>query len=137
MKRLASSFATLLFATSVGFSADEAPTYNLKTEAQVTGNITAVNEISTGALPGVYVTVKGKDGSLEIYLAPADFVKLFDVKLKVGSEVAATVSKVKLGDKDIALARLFEIGKVDLILRDPKGIPQWLWMIRPVIPTGL
>ncbi len=137
MKRSASSLATLLLASSAAFAADPAPSYNLKTEIEITGTISAVNEISTGALPGVYLTVKTKNDTLEMYLAPAEFIKIFDVKLKPGAEITATVSKVKLEDKDIALARVLAIGKVDLILRDAKGTPQWLWMMRPSIPTGL
>lgn len=135
--KLASSLTTLLIASSGVFAGDPTPGYNLKTETEITGSIGSVSQISTGALQGVFLTVKTKGDTLDVYLAPADFIKIFDVQLKPGVEITATGSKVKFGDKEIMLARAVGIGKVDLILRDPKGTPQWLWMNRHDIPTGL
>ena len=139
MNRIASSLVTVVLATAAfGGGKDQAPAepvYDVKTEVQIDAAVSGVKEVSTGALKGVFLSVKSKSETMEIYLGPADFVKMFDVKFKNGDEVVVTGSKIKFEERDVVLAREVEIGKIILRLRDQKGTPNWLWLKQ--IPTGL
>jgi len=101
--------------------------------------IGGVHEISSGALVGVYLTVKTRTADVELYLGPSEFIKMFDVHFKSGDDIRATGSKVKFENKDLVLARELEVGKslITLTLRDAKGTPQWLWMTKRPVPTSI
>ena len=111
------------------------PSYDSKTEVTVDANIVGVREVTTGALQGVFLTVKVKGESMDWYLGPSDFIKLFEVEFKTGAEVSGVGSKVKFEDKDLVLARMVKIGKVELTLREADGTPYWQW--KTAIPSGL
>jgi hypothetical protein len=133
MKLIAGSLLTML----LGFAGSPAPVYDAKTEVGFIGNVSGVRETSKGELKGVYLTVKTKNEEFDVYLGPSMFVDIFGVNFKKGAEVTFTGSKVKFEDQDLILAREVHIDNTVLILRDAKGIPQWLWMLKRDVPTGL
>jgi hypothetical protein len=147
MNRIASSLITLLFAFSASstFGGDKdapapTPSYDPKTEREFVGPISDIHEISSGALQGVYLTIKTRTDTVAVYLGPADFIKVIDVQFrdefKNGNTVKAIGVKVKFESKDIVLAREVGMSQITLTLRDAKGAPQWLWMTNPDDPTG-
>lgn len=143
MKRIAGSLFTLIFALGTASAFDgntivssPAPSYNPKTELEVSGQIAGVREASSGVLRGTFLTVKTRTATVEVYLGPTDFIKMFGVELRNGDDVTAVGSKVKVENKEIVLGRDLEVGKVKLTLRDEKGDPNWLWMNKTEIPTG-
>ena len=141
MTRLRSSLLSFLMVMPGVFAgakdpAVTAPAYDTKTETQFEAIVGEARQVSSGALIGTFLTVKYKGESLDVYLGPDEFVKLFEVQFKAGHEVQVTGSKVKFEGKDLILAREVEIGKVTLRLRDGQGSPNWLWM-KKSFPTGL
>ena len=113
-----------------------APQYDPKTESSFTGTITKVHEAG-GALDGVYVTVATKTETHEVYLAPASFVRMLEIPLKTGLTVELTASSITFEAKPLMLARGLTIGKNQYTLRDRSGVPNWLWLTRNAVPTGL
>jgi hypothetical protein len=115
-------------------AAIDVPQYNIKTEVDFIGAIAKVREVPRGeALAGIHLTIQSKGDAIEVYLGPADFIKLMDVPLRAGSkDVGVTGSKVKFDGNDLVLARELRVGKTVLSLRDEKGFPNWLWVTRGI-----
>lgn len=113
------------------------PAYDRGSESKFLGKIAEVREVPKGELPGgIYLTVKTEKGdSVNVYVGPREFVKIFDVTFKAGEEVEVLASKVKFEGGDIFLAREIRMGQVTLILRDDTGAPNWEW--GKAFPTGL
>jgi len=108
------------------------PQYNVKTEVDFIGAIVKVREVPRGeAFAGIHLTIQSKSDAIEVYLGPADFIKLMDMPLRAGlKDVGVTGSKVKFEGNDLVLARELRIDKTVLSLRDEKGFPNWLWATR-------
>ena len=115
------------------------PTYNVNTEMDFTGNIVKVREATANdAFAGTYVTIQVRTGVLEVYLGPANFIKLLDLKLRPGPKVVAvTGSRVTFEGNDLVLAREVRVDNTVFSLRDRKGVPSWIWSGLGAIPTGL
>jgi hypothetical protein len=150
MKTITSSVLTAMLGiwASPAFCADPATgankepgavaQYDLKTEITFTGSIVKVQEVAAGKdFAGVHVTIQSPSKELfEVYLAPASFIKMLDVPLKIGlREVDVTGSKITAAGGDLVLARELSIAKTTFVLRDSKGAPNWLWSV-PQLPTG-
>jgi len=112
------------------------PAYDSKTEIQFQGSVTEVRQVSSGALTGTFLTVKSKSESVDLYLGPPEFIKLFNMQFKDGDAVEVIGSKVKFDGADLVLGREVRLGKTTLVLRDAKGSPNWLWMSKG-FPSGL
>ena len=141
MKIITSSLVTLLvaFGTANAFDGNKTksePAYNPKTEVEVSGPVSAIHEVSEGALQGIHFSVKMKTQTIELFLGPSNFLKFFNVDLKNGDTVTVIGSKVLFEEKDIVLVRELQMGKITVTFRDAKGEPQWLWMSKPDLPTG-
>lgn len=136
MKLIVESALALLLTS--GSTWGDAPQYDLKTEASFEGSITEIGQMpASQPLEGMFIKIKTKVETVTIFLGPLDFIKVFDFTFRKGDDVAATGSRVKFGDGDLILVRTITIGKITLTFRDPKGNPNWLWMKRIPIPTGL
>ncbi len=69
--------------------------------------------------------MKSKASTLDAYLAPADFLKIFKTNFPVGTEVRVIGSKVSFGNTEVILANEVNIGATAIILRDGNGAPVW------------
>lgn len=98
------------------------PVYNPATVVNVDGVITAAHQVSTGAMQGMHLTVKAKSGTLDVYLGPTDFMRIFKTNFPVGAEIEVVGSKVA---GDTILSRDIEIGQATINLRDANGVPNW------------
>jgi len=92
---------------------------------------------AAGALDGVYLKVETKTDAFDVYLAPAAFVKMLEIPLKTGLTVEITGSLITFEGKPLMLARDLKIGKNLYSMRDRNGVPNWLWLTRNNVPTGL
>lgn len=118
--------ATVLAASTEPVKASSEPVYNPATVVDVDGTIAAVKQVPAGsALEGVHLTVKTKAGSLDVYLGPADFLRIFRTNFPVGAEVEVVGSKAKFQGSDVILTRDVAIGQATITLRDPNGAPEW------------
>jgi hypothetical protein len=119
-------FADFMFATSVSGSAANEPAYNPAAMVEVVGTVTAVRQVPAGSpLEGVHLTVKSKAATIDAYLAPADFLKIFKTNFPVGSEVRIIGSKVTFGNTEVILTYEVNLGATSIILRDGSGAPVW------------
>jgi hypothetical protein len=114
------------------------PDYDLKTETKISGSVTEVIQVPPGsALEGTQLKIRNYLETAVVYLGPPEFIKIFDFKFHAGEEVEITGSKVKCGTNELILARRVSVGNTLIVFRNEKGTPQWLWMKRMPMPTGL
>ncbi len=117
--------ANMSASNSAGSKTNE-PAYNPATMVEMQGTITAVRQVPAGgALEGVHLTLKSKTSTVDVYLAPADFLKIFKTNFAVGYDVRVLGSKVSFGNTDVILANEVNIGVTSIILRDGSGAPVW------------
>jgi len=102
------------------------PVYNPATVVDVDGVITGVRQVPAGsALEGMHLTVKSKSGSIDVYLGPTAFMRIFHTDFPVGAEVEVIGSKVKFQNNDVILTRDVAIGAATINLRDASGAENW------------
>ncbi len=102
------------------------PAYNPATAVAISGTVTGVRVVPAGQpLEGVHLAVKTKTGTVEVYLAPKNFMDFLKSNYVPGDEVEITGSRVKSGNSDILLAREVDDGRDVIDLRDLNGAPVW------------
>jgi hypothetical protein len=117
--------APMLASNAPGSKANE-PAYNPAAMVDMQGTITAVRQVPAGSpLEGVHLTLKSKASTIDVYLAPADFLKIFKINFPVGYEIRVLGSKVSFANSDMILANEVNIGVTSIILRDGSGAPVW------------
>lgn len=76
--------------------------------------ITGVHEAPAGsALPGLHAEAKVKGKVVDIYIAPMDFVRKYDVRVKPGEEVHLVGTETVEGNADVVLGREITTGTLD------------------------
>ena len=106
----------------------EAPSYDPATVIDIMGRITDVWEVpysSLDSLEGLNLAVKSGSETLDVYVGPADFVKIFGVTFVEGDKIEVIGSRVMFGDGDIVLAAEIRIADATMVLRDKEGVPYW------------
>jgi hypothetical protein len=142
MKTILGAVITLALITpAFGGGKDPAagvPQYNVKSETDFVGTILKIREVPAGeAFAGVHLTMQNKNETIDVFLGPADFIKLMAMPLRQGlKDVGITGSKVKFEGNDLVLARELRVEKTVLSIRDETGFPNWLWLTRTGISTG-
>jgi hypothetical protein len=142
MKTILGAVMTLAIITpAFGGGKDPAPAvpqYNVKAETDLVGTVVKIREVPAGeAFAGTHLTMQVRNETIDVFLGPADFIKLMALPLKAGlKDVGITGSKVKFEGNDLVLARELRIDKTVLSLRDETGFPNWLWATRTGISTG-
>jgi hypothetical protein len=105
---------------------EAAPSYDPATVIDIMGRITDVWEVPAYfPLEGLHLAVKSGSETLDVYVGPADFMKIFGVTFVKGDKVEAIGSRVMFGDGDIVLAAEIRIADVTIVLRDKNGVPYW------------
>ena len=111
------------------------PGYDTASVMTVTGKVTAVREVSKDRpLAGVHLIVQQESQTLDIYIGPTEFVKVFDVAFAKGDEIRVIGSKVDFDGSKVVLAREVTLGTVTLVCRDKDGSPLWKYFIK--VPVG-
>lgn len=111
------------------------PAYDTATTVDVTATVTEVREVAKDkAMSGLHLTLQSGGDALDVYIGPAEFVKVFDFTFVKGDKVQVIGSKVKFEGAIVVLAREATVGKVTLMLRDKTGEPLWRFFMRP--PQG-
>ncbi len=114
------------FAASPVTAAANEPAYNPATIVSVTGTITSVRQVAAGnPLPGVHLTLKSNAGPIEVYVAPADFLKFLKATFPVGDQIQVIGSKVKFENADVILTRQVDDGYELITLRESNGAAEW------------
>jgi hypothetical protein len=107
----------------------DAPKYDPKSEATITGTIEEVKDYTSGkGEVGTLLVIKTAAETIDVRLCPTSFLKEFEVVFAKGDKVEVTGSKVTISDKPAVLAREIVRGNNTLVLRDKKGAPVWTWL---------
>jgi hypothetical protein len=102
------------------------PAYSSGSVVDVYGIVAGVRQAPAGsALEGTHLTVKTKAGMIDVYLAPADFLRMLKTNIAIGNEVEVQGSKVKSENGDVILTRELSVGSAVIDLRDASGAPDW------------
>ncbi|HUJ24231.1 MAG TPA: hypothetical protein VLX58_21995 [Bryobacteraceae bacterium] len=102
------------------------PPYNTGAVVDVSATVIETREVPrTSPLSGVHLSVKAEGEVTDVYLGPADFLKLFEITFTKGDELRIIGSKVKFGGGHVVLAREVRKDESTLYLRDQKGVPHW------------
>jgi len=74
---------------------------------------------------GSHITVKSEAGSIEVHLAPASFMKQYDIAFAKDQNVTVVGSKITYEGKPALIAKSVTVGHETFNFRDPKGRPLW------------
>jgi hypothetical protein len=138
MKSFQRTLAIGVFALGASAFAANDPAYTPATIVDVDGIIAAVHNVPAGSpLEGTHLTVKTKTGNVDVYLAPADFMRVLKTNFAVGNEVEVIGSKIKFQNSDVILTKEVSVGQATLELRDAQGTPDWKSWGVEVDPSAL
>ena len=101
--------------------------YSPDTEITLQGRVEQVKDYRcpvTGTV-GSHITVASEGSKIEVHLAPAVFLKDYDIAFKPGDQVKVLGVKITFEDKPAMLARSVTVGRETFVFRDQKGKPLW------------
>lgn len=77
-------------------------------------NVSAIRQVPAGdPLPGLHIDAKVKGRTVDIYIAPMDFVAKYDIRIAKGQDVHIVGTEVKEGEADVVLGREITTGSID------------------------
>jgi DNA/RNA endonuclease YhcR with UshA esterase domain len=103
------------------------PKYDVAAQQTVEGTVQEVKDYKcpvTGTI-GSHITIKTSGGALEVHMAPATFLKDYEMKLQAGDSVKVVGVKFTFEGQPAMLARSVTIGHATFTFRDDKGRPLW------------
>jgi hypothetical protein len=74
---------------------------------------------------GSHITVKGEGGDIEVHLAPASFMKQYEIAIRKNDRVTILGSRITFEGKPALVARSVAIGRDTFNFRDSNGKPLW------------
>ena len=108
-------------------SGNGAPKYDNAQERKFSGVIQEVKDYQcpvTGTF-GTHISVKGDVDTIEVHLAPAKFLKEYEIMLKPGDPVTVTGVQFAFDGKPAMLAKEVVIDRMRYTFRNSKGQPLW------------
>jgi hypothetical protein len=134
MKNLLKCAVALTFVTA-SYAKDPGPAYDTTKVVGIQGKVTAVREDPKGSpMEGLHLTLQAGLETLDVYVGPAEFVKVFEVTFKPGDQIRVIGAKVDFEGSTVVLAREVAIGTVTILCRDKDGEPLWKYFLKP--PVG-
>lgn len=104
---------------------DAPPQYDPANVISISGTVQDVRELAEPtALRGIHVTLVEKRG-MQVYVAPAPFLRAFAVTFVKGDRLHISGSKVRFRGAELVLAREVRRDNDVLVVRDEKGNPYW------------
>ena len=101
--------------------------YDPARQVTVTGKIEETRDYHcpvSGAV-GSHFTIKAEGELLEVHLAPARFMKDYEIKFRPGDDVKIVGVKFDFEGKRAVMARSVTVGNDTYLFRDEKGKPLW------------
>jgi hypothetical protein len=74
---------------------------------------------------GSHIMVKTETGNIEVHLAPASFMKRYEINIRKDDNVTIIGSRIMFDGKPALIARSVVIGRETFNFRDPSGNPLW------------
>lgn len=102
-----------------------APEYDVAAEVTVRGEVTEIHESKVASdHPGLHLVLKTEEEAIEVHACPVSFLHELEFEIAVGDKLTVTGSRP--GKGGLVVAREISKGSLSLILRDKKGMPNWL-----------
>ncbi len=105
----------------------ETYSYDISSQRITTGIVLEVKDYKcpvTGTV-GSHITLKRASDVIEVHLAPATFLKQYEIVINKGDEVAIEGAPILFDGKPALLAKTVAVGKSTYAFRDGKGRPLW------------
>jgi hypothetical protein len=116
-----------IFAAEETQNKEAAPQYDPRTEATFKGTVEEVRDrncpVSRGM--GSHILLKTGDTTIEVHVAPTNFVKNYDVVFEKRDQIEVIGSKVNFEGVDAIFAREIRSGNDTFVFRDKDGKPIW------------
>lgn len=74
---------------------------------------------------GSHITVRGEGGDIEVHLAPASFMKQYEIAIRKNDKVTVFGSRITFEGKPALVASSVVIGRDTFNFRDSNGRPLW------------
>jgi DNA/RNA endonuclease YhcR with UshA esterase domain len=74
---------------------------------------------------GTHITVRRATGTIEVHLAPATFMKHYEIVVNKGDNIEIQGSKILFEGKPALLAKAVAIDRTTYAFRDAAGKPLW------------
>jgi DNA/RNA endonuclease YhcR with UshA esterase domain len=102
-------------------------TYEIANQRVLTGIVVDVRdyECPVSGTVGSHITVKYSAGTVEVHLAPAKFLKQYEIVISKGDQVQIEGAMTTVDGKPALLAKVVADGSSTFAFRDPKGKPLW------------
>jgi hypothetical protein len=127
-------FALVLFGAAMNLISQEKSspthanyTYASTSEQTMRGWVVETKDFQcpvTGTV-GSHITVKSENGSIEVHLAPASFMKQYEINIRKGDNVTVVGSRIMFEGKGALIAKSVAIGNETYNFRDQSGRPLW------------
>jgi len=107
------------------------PRYDTATNVDFMVVVADVKEVTVGnPLSGMHLIVrpesaKGNSETIDVYVAPDDYLKDFGCKFAKGDRIQVKGSRVKFNGGPAVLAREVRLEATTVYLRDDHGVPYW------------
>lgn len=116
---------TLAVAPALAQGQAKAPEYDTASEVTVRGEVIEIHESKVAAdHPGLHLILRGETEVVEVHACPVRFLRELEFPIEKGDALAVLGSRAKKGN--VVVAREITRGQLSVILRDKKGIPNWL-----------
>ena len=103
----------------------KAPEYDVAAEVTVRGQVTEIHESKVATdHPGLHLVLKNDEETVEIHACPVRFLSELEFTIAIGDKLVVVGSRPRKGV--VIVAREITKGQLSLILRDQKGVPNWL-----------
>jgi hypothetical protein len=101
--------------------------YDLAQQRVISGTVIDVQEYQcpVSGTVGTHITVKRFGETIEVHLAPAKFLKQYEIVINKGDSVEIQGASVTVDGKPGLLAKVVADGGVTYAFRDSKGRPLW------------
>jgi hypothetical protein len=108
-------------------AAHETYAYDTSNSKIITGTVLEVKDYKcpVSGTVGSHITLKRSGDVIEVHLAPATFLKQYEIVINKGDEVAIEAAPILLEGKPALLAKTVAVGKLTYAFRDAKGRPLW------------
>jgi hypothetical protein len=114
----------LAVARSAGGAPPRSPEYDPSAEVTLRGQVTEIHESKLASdHPGLHLRLQTEDETVEIHACPVRFLKELEFTIEPGDSLVVVGSRPK--GAATVVAREISKGQLKLILRDPKGVPNW------------
>lgn len=101
--------------------------YEVSRQVNVRGIVQEVREYQcpVSGTVGTHITLKQDVGTIEVHLAPASFLKKYEIEIRKGDQVEIQGSKIIFEGKPALLAKVVADDNVTFAFRDSSGKPLW------------